>query len=288
MKGRIIKGIAGFYYVYLDELGVVECKAKGIFRNEGLKPLVGDIAEVDILSKVELTGNITDIYDRNNELIRPRVANVDQALIIFALKKPDPNFVTLDKMIIQYEAVNVPVKICFNKCDLSDSDEILNHYSRSGCELFVTSVKDDVGINELINALKGKLTVVCGPSGVGKSSIINALIKDKVSETGEISAKLKRGKHTTRHSEIFPIDRDTFIMDTPGFGSFELFDVDKENLSSYYREFDKAASCRFLPCSHTHEPDCAVKAMVDSGDISRLRYESYLHIYNELLNKRRY
>lgn len=291
MRGRIIKGIAGFYYVYAPGYGTIECKAKGAFRNEGIKPLVGDYVEVDIISEKELTGNIVSICERSNELIRPQTANVDQALIIFALKKPDPNFVTLDKMIIQYKYQGVPVLICFNKEDLVDSDmseKIIKDYENSGCKILFTSVTTGQGLDELKTVLEGKLTVVAGPSGVGKSSITNALLGTLVSETGEISSKLKRGKHTTRHSEIFPMNNNTFIMDTPGFGSFELFDIEKENLSEYYQEFASAKACRFVPCSHTHEPDCDIKDMVSKGIISRLRYDSYVHLYNELMNKRRY
>ena len=291
MQGRIIKGIAGFYYVYTSDYGVIECKAKGAFRNEGIKPLVGDFVQVDIISEKERTGNVVSILERNNELIRPLTANVDQALIIFALKKPEPNFVTLDKMIIQYRCQGVPVKICLNKEDLADIDfpeKVLKDYENSGCEIYFTSASTGQGLDELREALKGKLTVVAGPSGVGKSSLTNALMGTSVSETGEISNKLKRGKHTTRHSEIFPLDDNTFIMDTPGFGSFELFDIEKENLAGYYQEFIPAKACRFMPCSHTHEPECEVKKMVSAGVISNLRYDNYVHLYNELMNKRRY
>lgn len=293
MQGRIVKGIAGFYYVYVDALGVVECKAKGIFRRDGIKPLVGDFAEVEILSEEEnsLAGNIVDILPRINSLLRPQVANVDQALIIFALKKPEPNFVTLDKMILQYAYQKVPVVICFNKEDLADDEyvaRIAQEYSGSGCRVYLTSAKDGAGIDELRESLTGKLSVVAGPSGVGKSSLINCLLEKDVSTTGAISDKLKRGKHTTRHSEIFSVCDNTFIMDTPGFGSFELFDIDKDELKDYYDEFRLNEACRFMPCSHTHEPGCAVKAHLENGIISGLRYENYVQIYNELKQLRRY
>ena len=291
MQGRIVKGIAGFYYVYTSEFGIMECKAKGAFRKDGIKPLVGDIAEVELISKGPLLGNVTDIYPRSNELIRPAVANADQALIIFALRKPEPNFVTLDKMILQYAAQGLPVLLCFNKEDLADDDfigEVLKDYEGSGCRCFVTSAQKGHGISELKDALNGKLTVVAGPSGVGKSSIINLLLGEDVQETGDISKKLKRGKHTTRHSEIFPLSGDTFIMDTPGFGSFEVFDVKAEELAGYYKEFEAFDSCRFTPCSHTHEPECGVKCAVECGKISKRRYDDYVQIYNDLSAVRRY
>lgn len=291
MQGRIVKGIAGFYYVYIRNFGIVECKAKGGFRREGIKPLVGDIAEVDIISEEAATGNITDIFERSNELIRPSAANVDQALVIFALKKPEPNFVTLDKMILQYAAQEVPVLLCFNKEDLADEEyflEILHDYENSGVKCLVTSTFTGYGIDELKDALKGKLTVIAGPSGTGKSSMTNLLLGREAQETGDISKKLKRGKHTTRHSEIFPLSYDTFIMDTPGFGSFDVFDIDCNDLAGYYREFDELTSCRFIPCSHTHEPGCRVKELVSMGAISKRRYDNYVQIYEELSEIRRY
>lgn len=293
MQGRIVKGIAGFYYVYIDGIGVVECKAKGVFRKDGIKPLVGDFACVELLDSTGQmpAGNIESILPRTNSLIRPEVANVDQALIIFALKKPEPNFVTLDKMILQYKYQSVDVLICFNKEDLTGNDyadEIAKAYSGSGCRVFTVSALLNSGIDEVKEALMNKLTVVAGPSGVGKSSIINALLDRNVSTTGAISDKLKRGKHTTRHSEIFSVCDNTFIMDTPGFGSFELFDIKKEELEDYYEEFNLTEACRFMPCSHTHEPDCVVKEQVELGRIHKLRYNNYVEIYNELKQVRRY
>ena len=290
MRGRIIKGIGGFYYVHTDR-GLYTCRAKGLFRLDGTRPLVGDYVEMDEIPGEEMVGNVTKIHERSNELIRPNVANADQALIIFALIDPIPNFVTLDKMILQYKAQDVPVLICFNKEDLTDDEplnEIERDYRNCGCRLMFTSAKDNEGIDELADTLAHKTTVVAGPSGVGKSSIINCLVKDELVETGEISRKLSRGKHTTRHSEIIPLDEDTYIIDTPGFGSFELFDIRSEDLSDQYEEFIDHTACRFMPCSHTHEPGCAVKAAVDCGEISKRRYENYVYIYNELNRARRY
>lgn len=290
MTGRIVKGIGGFYYVHTDE-GLYTCKAKGVFRLDGTRPLVGDLVDMDVVEPDDMVGNIVAIHDRSNELIRPNVANVDQTLIIFALVNPTPNFVTLDKMILQYKAQGVPVLICFNKEDLADDGpvaQILHDYRGCGCRLFVTSAKDREGIEELSDALDGRTTVVAGPSGVGKSSIINCLAGRDLMETGEISRKLSRGKHTTRHSEIIPIREGTYIIDTPGFGAFELFDITPEDLSDLYGEFEDHKGCRFMPCSHTHEPDCAVKAAVKCGDISGMRYDNYVYIYNELSGLRRY
>ena len=290
MQGRIIKGIGGFYYVHTEE-GLYTCKAKGAFRHESAKPLVGDIVDIDVVAGEEMVGNVTCIHDRKNELIRPNVSNVDQALIIFALKNPDPNFVTLDKMILQYKAQGIPVLICFNKEDIASTDfadDVASQYRGSGCTVLVTSAKEKEGIDELEKALFGRMTTVAGPSGAGKSSIINCLLKSDRVETGSISEKLGRGKHTTRHSEIIPLGDDTYIIDTPGFGSFDLFDVMPQDLGGFYEEFAGCKGCRFSPCSHTHEPGCAVKEAVEKGAISKLRYENYTYIYNELTAARRY
>ena len=290
MQGRIIKGVGGFYYVHTDE-GLYTCRAKGLFRLDKTKPLVGDVVDMDVVAGEEMVGNVTAIHERKNELIRPNVANVDQALIIFALIDPVPNFVTLDKMILQYKAQGIPVLICFNKEDIVDdteADKTASGYSKSGCRIFVTSAKEREGIDELRGALSGKTTTVAGPSGAGKSSIINCLLNSNTVKTGEISEKLMRGKHTTRHSEIIPLGEDTYIIDTPGFGSFDLFDVLPEDLGGFYEEFSDASGCRFNPCSHTHEPGCAVKEAVEEGTISKLRYENYTYIYSELSHRRRY
>ncbi|MCR5356872.1 MAG: ribosome small subunit-dependent GTPase A [Lachnospiraceae bacterium] len=291
MQGRIIKGIAGFYYVYAGDGRIYECKAKGVFRKDGRKILVGDTVEIDILDEDGCIGNIAKLNDRSSELIRPEAANVDQALIVFALAHPKPNYLLMDKLLLQYSAQGLPVILCFNKDDLvndGEADRAVSMYKDCGSRIFVTCAKDNKGIDELKAALKGMLTCVAGPSGVGKSSLVNCLQDNVTAKTGDISRKLERGKHTTRHSEIIPISEDTFIMDTPGFSSFDVFIKDAEELKDHYNEFIPYTGCRFQPCSHTHEPDCAVKDAVDKGLISTERYNGYVQLYNELKNLRRY
>lgn len=221
MQGKIIKGIAGFYYVQTEDK-LYECKAKGIFRNKKMKPLVGDNVEIDILDEEDQEGNITKIYERSNELIRPAVANVNQALIIFAAKNPKPNYNLLDRFLMMMEKQEVPVIVCFNKVDLAKEQDLTlleKVYENCGHIVKFISVKKEEGIDEIRKLIHGKTTVLAGPSGVGKSSLMNLLQPEAQMETGEVSEKIKRGRHTTRHSELIRIEKDTFVLDTPGFSS---------------------------------------------------------------------
>ena len=292
MKGKIVKGIAGFYYVHVVESGVYECKAKGIFRKEKIKPLVGDNVEIDVIDESEKTGNIIEILPRRNELIRPAVANIDQALIVFAVTSPKPHLNLLDRFLIMMESKSIPVTLCFNKKDLADEKEwelLKEIYEACGYPVVFTSAAKEENIDQVRQILKGKTTALAGPSGVGKSSLINLLDPDANMETGEISRKIERGRHTTRHSELFSIGRETYIMDTPGFGSLYVNDFEKEDLKDYFREFRPyEGSCRFQGCSHIHEPGCAVKAALEEEKIPKSRYENYLEMYRELEQKKRY
>ncbi len=292
MQGKIIKGIAGFYYVYTAEAGIFECKAKGIFRKEKIKPLVGDHVEMEAISQEEKTGNIVRILERKNELIRPAVANIDQALVIFSADRPKPNFNLLDRFLVMMEQQQVETVICFNKQDLAEEEELARLrgiYEGCGYEVLVVSAKKEQGIEELLGVLDQKTTTVAGPSGVGKSSIINLLQSKVQMETGDISKKIERGKHTTRHSQLIYIQDQTFIMDTPGFSSIYLTGIEQQNLQTYFREFKKyEPCCRFQGCSHTHEPDCSVKQALEEGVLSPVRYEDYVMFYEELKNVRKY
>lgn len=292
MQGKIVKGISGFYYVYVEETGIYECKAKGAFRKQKMKPLVGDDVVIVPLDKENKLGNVEQIMARKNELVRPAVANIDMALVIFAAAKPQPNFNLLDRFLCMMEYQNVPVTICFNKSDLVTEDEIQklkDIYGPAGYRLIFTSAKKQEGIDELRELLEGKTTAVAGPSGVGKSSLVNTLQSKIQMETGVISTKIERGKHTTRHSQIIPISNGTYIVDTPGFSSMDVPGLEKEELWKCYPEFaEYEPYCRFQGCSHIHEPDCGVKKALLENKINQIRYDNYCLLYEELKNIRKY
>lgn len=294
-QGKIIKGIAGFYYVHVPELGTFECKAKGNFRHQKVKPLVGDNVEIQVLSEKDYLGNIEKILPRKNELIRPAVANIDQALLVFAITKPEPNLGLLDRLIILMQKQGVECTICFSKTDLvtdKEKDYLTEIYKNSECELVFISNFDedsDKAPGEIMKLLKDKTSVLAGPSGVGKSTLLNRIVPSANMETGGISEKIERGKHTTRHSEIFHVEENTYLFDTPGFTSLYLTDFEKEEIKEYYPEFmEHGSGCKFLDCSHINEPSCGVKNAVEAGHISLVRYENYKNIYDEIKNIRRY
>lgn len=294
MQGKIVKGIAGFYYVHVVEFGIYECRARGIFRKENKKPLVGDNVEIEILDDKEMEGNLVEILPRKNELIRPAVSNVDQALVVFAVAKPDPHFNLLDRFLVMMESKEIHTVLCFNKKDIAQEpqmEELKSIYEKCGCRVIFTSAFEKQNIEEIKEVLQGKTTVVAGPSGVGKSSLINLLQSGVKMETGEISKKIERGRHTTRHSELIPLSKDSYIMDTPGFSSLYVNDFEKEELKYYFPEFASYNDqCRFHGCDHVHEPGCAVKEAVAQGKIHQIRYQDYLEIYQEQKEKekRRY
>lgn len=284
-RGKIIKGIAGFYYVYVVGKGLFECKAKGLFRKDKIKPLVGDNVSVSITDDSLKLGNIEDIEERKNSIIRPACANIDMAVIVMAISRPAPKYTLLDRIMIFFEYHDIPLALCFNKCDEAQEDDmsdIKSRYKDSGAAVLFTSATGNTGIDELKLLLKSRTSIFTGPSGVGKSSLINLLCPEAFLETGDIS-RIGRGKHTTRHSEIFKVDTDTFIMDTPGFTSLDVPEIEKRQLKYYFNDFKEYENkCRFDGCVHIHEPDCAVKEALARGDINRERYDSYTGIYKEL------
>ncbi len=292
MQGKIVKGIAGFYYVHTNEGTIYECKAKGVFRKDNKKPLVGDDVTFDILDEEKKLGNIREILPRHSELIRPAVANVDQALIIFSIVKPQPNFNLLDRFLVMMQQQNIPCIICFNKQDIDEAGmgiEYEESYRKCGYQTLSVSARENQGIDALMELLEGKTTTVAGPSGVGKSSLVNCLQSGIVMETGNISEKIERGRHTTRHSELIAIKNNTYILDTPGFSSLALFNLEKEELAQFYPEFaEHEKYCRFGGCSHITEPICGIRDAVEEGQIDRMRYENYCLLYEELKAKKKY
>lgn len=291
-QGRIVKGIAGFYYVDVEGDNLYACKAKGLFRKEGVKPLVGDLVRIEVTDETDLEGNVTEILPRKCTLLRPAVANVDQALVIFAIHQPEPNLNLLDRFLLRMAVQGLPVILALNKTDLStgsEPDMLEKTYAGSGCRVVFTCQKTGEGIDTLKALLHQKMTTVAGPSGVGKSTIVNNLQSRVSMETGAVSKKIERGKHTTRHSELIPLGDGGYILDTPGFSSLLLPEIEKEALSGFYPEFQPCLSkCRFAQCSHIAEPDCGVKEALSAGRIPMTRYENYRLFYGELKERKGY
>lgn len=292
MTGKIIKGIAGFYYVHDGHETVYECRAKGIFRSRGIKPVVGDNVEFVVLDEEKAEGSIEEILPRKNVLVRPASANVDQALVVFAITQPEPNLNLLDRFLIMMEAQEVPVTICFNKTDLGEKDrqeEYQKTYEQAGYPVLFVSSRVEAGVERIREVLRGKTTILAGPSGVGKSSLTNQILPKAVMETGSISEKIKRGKHTTRHAELFCVEENTYLCDTPGFSSMYLEDIESGALKYYFPEFEPFAdACKFqADCVHIGEPVCGVKNALESGKLSESRYENYRILYQELKEKER-
>lgn len=291
ITGRIIKGISGFYYVHDGEERLFECRARGVFRNRNLKPLVGDLAVIDVIDEENLKGNLVEILPREKELFRPAVANVDQAVMIFAVRDPDPNYILLDKFLITMNNLGLPVILCFNKIDVARDGQIdkLRSTYEDSCKVCFISIKEKQGLHDFYKLLEGKTSVLAGPSGSGKSSFLNYFCPEASMETGSISKKLGRGRHTTRHAELFAAGKNTYICDTPGFTSLELRGIEAEQLRFHYPEFEAyEGSCRFQGCVHVAEPGCSVKAKVKEGMIAKDRYDSYCYIYKELAQIKKY
>lgn len=288
-KGVILKGIGGFYYVD-TKTGVYECRARGIFRKEGIRPTVGDDVEISVLDEKNKKGSLDVIFPRRNELIRPRVANVDQAVIVFAAKSPNMNLDLLDRFLILAEEQELEIVLVINKIDKDKQkryEDAAALYGAVGYPVVCTSAEKGIGIDELREVLSNKISVFAGPSGVGKSSLINSAFPGLSLNTGEISEKIQRGRHTTRHAELIQVSEKSYIVDSPGFTSLFLNHIPSEKLQYYFREFAPYVhECYYNGCMHINEPDCAVKEQIGKTIDSR-RYERYKTLFEELENERR-
>ena len=285
MEGIIIKGIGGFYYIKTDE-GIIECKARGKFRYNSLKPMVGDRVTIKVENG---KGVIEDIHERSSELIRPTVANVTQAFVVFAIKNPDINLDLLNRFLTLCEYNDIHAVVCLNKEDLCTEEEKENLkelINDIGYEVLFINAKEGKGFDALKERLEHNITVLCGPSGAGKSTLLNSFIDREHMETGSVSEKIGRGKHTTRHSELIDVDNG-YLVDTPGFTTLDVTFIDRDSLKYCFPEFnDYNNLCKFNGCNHYKEPKCAVKEAVEEGKINKLRYEFYIKTLEEIINSR--
>ncbi|WP_370838637.1 ribosome small subunit-dependent GTPase A [Intestinibacter bartlettii] len=292
IEGRIIKGIGGFYYIETEK-GLYECRARGIFRKNKITPLVGDFVKISVVDEDNKKGVVEEIQERKTELVRPPIANVNKALIVFAVKNPTPHLSLLDRFIVLAERENLEIVIILTKIDLDDDntfEKIKNIYEPCGYKVIGVSNLENKNIDKVKEELKDNTVVFAGPSGVGKSSLLNQIDSNFQLKTGDVSDKIKRGKHTTRHAELFELKFGGMVADTPGFSSLTLDDIEDIDLKDYFIEFEYYDDCKFgSRCIHQNEPNCAVKEAVENGEIPKERYESYIQLLNEIRQgKRRY
>ncbi|MGR3763814.1 ribosome small subunit-dependent GTPase A [Rossellomorea sp. NS-SX7] len=288
-EGKIIKALSGFYYV-LSDGKITQCRGRGVFRKNKVTPLVGDYVEFQ--AENETDGYILKVFDRKNELVRPPIANVDQAILVFSAREPDFSTGLLDRFLVLVESKDIDPLICITKMDLLEPDEVkeieeyVEHYRSFGYEVVVTSSKTEQGIEELSPYMKDKTSVFAGQSGVGKSTLLNVINPELDLKTAMISTHLGRGKHTTRHVELIHIDNG-LVADTPGFSSLEFTDIEVEELPQCFPEMVEASEqCKFRGCLHINEPKCAVKNAVDTGDIPSYRYDHYLTFHQEIKDRK--
>ena len=296
VKGTIIKGIAGFYYVEAGQT-IYECKARGKFRNKNIIPVIGDNVLISLKEEENSTdryleGTIEEILERKNSLIRPAVANVDQAMVVFSVTYPQIHLDLLDRFLLHIEREDIKPYIVLNKIDEGNPESyeyIVDRYRKVGYEVICLSAKKAINTELLMPKLKDKTTVFAGPSGVGKSTLLNTIEERFTLETGQVSDKIKRGKHTTRHVELMPLSIGGFVLDTPGFTSLQIEGMEADELQYYFPEFKPyLGSCKFRGCTHTHEPGCKVRDALESGDIIKERYEGYVTYYKQLKDIRRW
>ncbi|WP_281887780.1 ribosome small subunit-dependent GTPase A [Paenibacillus sp. YYML68] len=309
-NGLIVKALSGYYYVLSETSGEsesIQCRARGVFKKRGITPLVGDRVVYELTDNGE--GTVTEVLPRSSELVRPPIANVDQTVLVFSISEPAMNVPLLDKFLVHTESAGLDTIICLTKRDLlpgsgsdsehgdkgatggeSDLEDVIRLYQSIGYPVIVTSAHEGIGVQEIVERLAGRISVFAGQSGVGKSSLLNAMIPGLRLETNAISMKLGRGKHTTRHVELLRLPGGGIVADTPGFSQLDFLQVDADSLGSCFREFAPlAAECRFRGCLHLHEPDCKVQEAKEDGRIAASRYSSYIQFLEEIREqKRRY
>ena len=289
MQGIIIGNISNTYKIETSEK-IYTAYARGKFKNRDIKPLVGDRVRIEVTDEEKNEAMIEEILPRKNEIKRPKIANTDQIVFIISTKNPKPDLLMLDKQLAYAEKIHVEPVIVVNKCDLKEIYESIKEwYSKVGYKVIVTSAKQNIGINELKQVLQNKISVFSGNSGVGKSSIINALFNKEKTQEGEISKKNKKGKNTTTDTKLYKLEENTYIADTPGFSSFEISEIESTELDKCFREFvQEIEKCEFVGCTHIKEENCGVKMAIQEGIIATERYERYCNIYNELKEKEKY
>lgn len=290
-KGRIIKAMSGFYYVEVQGT-LYECKGRGVLKKDNIAPMIGDFVEMTLLDEDKKQGVIEKIFPRKNSLIRPPIANVTKALLVFGVKDPDPNLSLIDRFIVLAQKESLEIVLCFNKIDLDEANyhkELEAIYERVGYRVLTVSVKEDHGIERVKEELKHNITVIAGPSGVGKSSLINALDKRLNLKTSQVSRKLGRGRHTTRYAQLIDMGEEALVADTPGFSSLNLDGIEESELKEYFIEFhEHDHDCKFgFKCFHENEPGCQVKRAVEDGELPQQRYQSYLRLLQEVRDNHR-
>ena len=289
MQGIVIGNISNMYQIETEK-NIYKSYARGRFKKEEVKPMVGDVVDIEIIDAEKSEAIIENIKPRKNEIKRPKIANIDQIVFIISTKNPKPDLLMLDKQLVYVESLNIEPIIVINKIDLSDNyKKIQELYNKIGYKTVAISTKENIGIDILRLELKGKISVFAGNSGVGKSSAINVLFGENKTLEGEISQKNKKGKNTTTDTRLYELESKTYIADTPGFSSFEITEIESNELDKNFREFkDKIRKCEFVGCTHIKEQNCEIKRAVTNGEISKERYDNYCKIYEELKEKEKY
>lgn len=290
LKGIVLSNISNLYKVEVNDK-IYDCVARGKIKNEAISPVAGDLVFIEVQDEEKNAGVINSIYERKNYIKRPKMANLSQIILVVSMKMPKPDLLLLDKQLVYAEYMNLKPIICLNKIDLENNeriDEIYNLYKSIGYKVIKTNAKSGIGIDELKECLENNITAFSGNSGVGKSTLINNLIGKQITEEGNISKKNKRGKNTTTQVNLYKINQNSYIADTPGFSTFDVFEIEKNDLAKYFIEFKKYLDkCEYVDCSHIKEEKCGIKNAVQEGKISKERYERYCQIYEAIKNKKK-